>query len=156
MHDLSKVKIRKLFEAMKQGSLVEVTPETFLDACASKQERADVSSLIVQDKSGFYGIVTDQDFTRKAIKKGLSTDSTPVKEIMTPAAKVLTVALDDPIQKAVEIVRKKGKRHIPIMVSDRCVGIISIKNLYVVQDLLDFIIDGEISTQTETVDTLRS
>mmetsp|Transcript_12969 Transcript_12969/g.42292 ORF Transcript_12969/g.42292 Transcript_12969/m.42292 type:complete len:221 (+) Transcript_12969:26-688(+) len=95
-----------------------------------------VGALIVTEPThAIAGIVTDRDllkFMRKTANARYPLVSTPVTDVMTPSENVVCVSPDDTRQRAVDIMKARGIRHLPV-VKDRpfrhLVGIVSVADL---------------------------
>ena len=70
------------------------------------------------------GILTDRDLALKIVAEGRDPQSTKVQEVMT--SKVVTVQMDDDLQKALDLMEEHQLRRVPVEDSDnRMVGIIA-------------------------------
>ena len=70
------------------------------------------------------GILTDRDLALKIVAEGRDPQSTKVQEVMT--SKVVTVQMDDDLQKALDLMEEHQLRRVPVVDSDnRMVGIIA-------------------------------
>jgi CBS domain-containing protein len=83
--------------------------------------------LIVADDL-LVGIVTERDLTAKVLAASLDPDVTRLEAVMTPDPDVL--APGDTPSNALELMRDRGFRHLPIVDKDEIVGIVSIRDLY--------------------------
>jgi CBS domain-containing protein len=87
-----------------------------------------VGGLLVIDNNRLVGIISERDYTRKVILKGRSSKDTFVREIMTPSP--ITINVDTSIDEAMQIMRDKGIRHVPVVDSEGHVaGVLSIRDL---------------------------
>ena len=102
-----------------------------------------VGSLLVMDGDALIGIVTERDYARKVILKGRSSDETPVGDIMT--TKVITSRPEESVKQCMELMSERRMRHLPIVVDDKVVGIISIGDL----------VQAIISDQQEEIEQLE-
>ena len=102
-----------------------------------------VGALPVVDNGTLVGIVSERDYTRKVILKGMSSKETPVSDIMT--AQVLTVTPIESVIECMRIMTEKRVRHLPVLEGTNLVGILSIG------DMVNWII----SAQTATIDNLE-
>ena len=66
--------------------------------------------------------------TRHVIAKGLDGEKTLVSEIMT--ANPDTLSPDDSAGDALALMHSRNFRHLPIAVDGKCVGMVSIRDLY--------------------------
>jgi CBS domain-containing protein len=115
--------VRDLLDA-KGGALWSVEPDqTVYEALALMAERQ-VGAVLVFEGDRLVGILSERDYARQVILKGKASKETPVREIMT--ARVITIGPDDGIGDCMAIMTDKRVRHLPVVVGDRVVGILSI------------------------------
>jgi CBS domain-containing protein len=86
-----------------------------------------VGALLVMKGTALEGIVSERDYARKVILLGRSSSDTPVADIMT--SPVLTVSLDDTVQRCMQLMTDKRVRHLPVVDGGRVVGMVSIGDL---------------------------
>ena len=96
---------------------------------ARKMVRLDVGALVVTDGAGrLAGIVTERDITRRLVVQGLDPKTTTLGQIMTRDPD--TLRPDDSAFDALEIMRIRRYRHLPVVEDDRVVGMVSVRDLY--------------------------
>jgi CBS domain-containing protein len=118
--------VRHLLEA-KGNAVYTITPEApVLDAIRLMAERS-VGALLVMRGEALAGIVTERDYARKVILKGHSSRETPVSEIMTPAP--ASVSPGTTVDECMRLCTELRVRHLPVLDSNRLVGIVSIGDL---------------------------
>ena len=86
-----------------------------------------VGSLLVMDGDALIGIVTERDYARKVILKGRSSEETPVGDIMT--SQVITAKPQQSVRECMGLMSSRRVRHLPVVVDDGVIGIISIGDL---------------------------
>lgn len=91
--------------------------------------------VILDDSEKLIGIVTERDLTRKIIAENKSPGDTKLGDIMT--ANPDTLRPEDRAIDALELMRNRKYRHLPVVENDKVVGMVSIRDLYEVvrQDL---------------------
>jgi CBS domain-containing protein len=98
-----------------------------------------IGALLVLEDGKLVGIMSERDYARKVILKGKSSLDTPVREIMTP--KVFFVRPEQTVEECMALVTDRHIRHLPVMVGEEVVGVISIGDLVrAVIDEKDFMI----------------
>jgi len=92
-----------------------------------------VGALVIVDGQKVVGIVSERDYARKVILQGKSSRDTPVRAIMTE--KVQYVRPEQTIDDCMALMTARHIRHLPVMVDERLVGIVSIGDI--VKALID-------------------
>jgi len=76
------------------------------------------------------GIVSERDYVCKIALLGRTSKDTPVKEIATRGANIVTAKANETVDACMEKMMNKGIRHLPIIDDkDAVIGMISIKDL---------------------------
>jgi len=91
-----------------------------------------VGALLVMENEKLVGIISERDYARKVILKGKASMDTRVSEIMTSV--LFTVHPDQTVHECMEVMTNKHIRHLPVMMDDKVLGIISIGD--VVKDII--------------------
>ena len=86
-----------------------------------------VGALPVVDNSRLIGIISERDYTRKVILKGLSSKDTPVRDIMM--REVLTASPSDSTADCMRVMTEKRVRHLPVLEGTKMIGIVSIHDV---------------------------
>ena len=86
-----------------------------------------VGSLIVKEGGKPVGIVTERDFTRKVLVKGLDQNTAQVKDIMT--SPFHSIDCHESVIDANKLMAKKKVRHLVVTDQDDVVGVLSVKDL---------------------------
>jgi CBS domain-containing protein len=111
----------------KGGTAQSIQPDaTVYDALKLMAEK-NVGALLVLEKGKLVGIISERDYARKVILKGKSSLDTPVKEIMTE--RVMFVRPEQTVEECMALVTEKHVRHLPVLVGDLVVGVVSIGDL---------------------------
>jgi CBS domain-containing protein len=110
-----------------------------LSASATVREAAetmrthDIGDVIASDnKGGLAGIVTDRDIVVRVVAEGRDPRVTLIEEIVS--RDLTAVSPDDPVKRAVELMRERAVRRLPVVKGGKVVGIVSIGDLAVERD----------------------
>ena len=108
------------------------TEQMVFDAIKMMDERG-VSALVVMQGDKLAGIISERDYARKIILKGLSSHSTPIKTIMS--SRVFCTKPEDSCAACLAIMNKHQIRHLPVLQGEKVVGMISLSDL--VKNIID-------------------
>jgi CBS domain-containing protein len=111
----------------KGHDVLSITPDaSVLDAIRLMAEKG-IGALVVMQGDKLAGILTERDYARKIILKGRSSETTPVRDIMT--ADVTTTSSVESVEKCMNLMTDLRIRHLPVVDDGRVTGIISIGDL---------------------------
>ena len=121
--------------ARKGSAVWSISPDATVFETIRLMADKNVSALPVVDNSQLVGIISERDYTRKVILKGLSSKDTAVRDIMT--REMLTASPSDSIQDCMRVMTEKRVRHLPILEETRMIGIVSIR------DVMEWVISAQ-------------
>ncbi|MFL5895266.1 MAG: CBS domain-containing protein [Thermoleophilaceae bacterium] len=104
---------------------------TLRDA-AQLMDREDIGDVLVVENGEVQGIVTDRDIVVRAIAQGKDPGDTSVREVCTTDLE--TLSPDDSVEDAVDRVKGKDVRRLPVVEDGKPVGIVSLGDLAVDRD----------------------
>jgi CBS domain-containing protein len=110
--------------ARKGSAVWSISPDATVFEAIQLMADKNVGALPVVDDSRLIGIISERDYTRKVILKGLSSKDTAVRDIMT--REMLTASPSDSIQDCMLVMTEKRVRHLPVLEGTRMIGIVSI------------------------------
>jgi CBS domain-containing protein len=93
---------------------------------------ADTGALIVTDNGRVAGIVTDRDITVRVVAEQKD-PLTPLREACS-GTDIATVGPDTSIAQAVQIMRTKAVRRLPVVQNSKAVGVVSLGDLAIERD----------------------
>ena len=123
----------------KNPEAFSTSPDTTVFDAIQVMADKNIGALLVMVGDKLEGIISERDYTRKIALKGKSSKQTPVREIMI--SPVITVTPNHTIEDCMRIMTDHRIRHLPVLVSERVVGVISIGDL----------VNWTISYQKETI-----
>jgi CBS domain-containing protein len=118
--------VRQLLGAKAPEVFAVSADDSVLDAIKLMALKGIGAVLAMQD-GRLVGIISERDYARKVVLQGRSSSSTPVRDIMT--ADVVTVRLDDTVDRCMQIVTDHRIRHLPVLESGNVIGVVSIGDL---------------------------
>ena len=97
-----------------------------LDAAHAMRD-ANIGDVLVVDNGKLRGIVTDHDLVIRALAEGREPSSTTLADICSQ--ELSTVSPADSVDHAVQLMRQKALRRLPVVENGRPVGIVSLGDL---------------------------
>jgi len=101
------------------------------DAARSMRE-VDSGAILVCEEGHLRGMLTDRDIVVRAIADGRDPARVEVQEICSPDVEALRP--DDDLDRAVQLMRERHVRRLPVVEGDHPVGIVSIGDLALARD----------------------
>lgn len=115
-----------VMEAMTRNVVTIDAADTVFDACMKYKEKK-VGCLVVVENETCVGIVTERDLIERSICSRRDPNTTRVREIMSSGVKVV-YALDT-VEKALETMRQYKIKKLPVISSEKVVGIITMTDI---------------------------
>lgn len=118
---------------MKTKELVAKAPVTVqcdltLRESAALMDSANVGALLVLDRTGLVGIVTDRDIVVRAVAGAYPPDAR-IDSVMS--TEVVTVDADADVHEAYRVLGSHGFRRLPVLDGERIVGMLTVDDLLV-------------------------
>ncbi len=129
---------------IKGTQVWSVSPETSVLQALVLMAEKNVGALVVLNENQLAGIISERDFARSIAKIGRCLIENPVKEFMTK--EVFTVNPDMSTDECMALMSVKKIRHLPVMVENKMVGLISIGD----------VVKAEISSKDSTINSLEN
>ena len=92
-----------------------------------------IAAVMVTENDVLTGIITERDITTRVVAAEVDPDKATVKEIMT--ANPDTLHPDDTASQAINMMRERNYRHLPVTDGDKIVGMVSVRDLYAIYNL---------------------
>ena len=105
--------------------------DTVLDAARIMRDH-DIGTVLVSDKNQLVGMLTDRDIVVRAVADKADVSAMKVDQI---ASKEITaLAPEDPLDKAVKLMRSRAVRRFPVVNAGKPVGVLTIGDMAVELD----------------------
>ena len=101
-----------------------LTPDATVYEAIDQMAQKGVGALLVMEDNRLVGIVSERDYARKVILKGKASREIQVREIMSYP--VICIAPELTVQQTMALMTEKRVRHLPVVVEETVVGVISI------------------------------
>ena len=118
-------------DVMTTGPITVNASDTVV-AAAQRMRDSGVGPVIVLDDNGVRGIVTDRDITIRAVAEGRDPSEVTVGDICSDD--LVTISPDDSVDQAVQLMRERAVRRLPVVEGGEAVGIVAIGDLAVERD----------------------
>lgn len=99
---------------------------------AKKMRDAHIGNVLVTEDGKLHGIVTDRDLVVRCLATGGDPSKVSLGELCT--GELVTLTPDDAPDAAVQVMREKAVRRVPVVEANRAIGILSIGDLAITQD----------------------
>ncbi|WP_297093067.1 CBS domain-containing protein [Thermococcus sp.] len=106
--------------------LIGVEPEDSIKRACEVMVEFDIGSLVVVEDGKVIGFFTKSDIIRRVVIPGLP-NTTPVREIMS--SELISVDSNTPLREVLDLMAKKGIKHMLIEEGGEIVGIFSLSDL---------------------------
>jgi CBS domain-containing protein len=105
----------KVYEAMTPAP-ASCAPHTPLRLVAQLMADHNCAAIPISDSGTLLGIITDRDIACRAVASALDAPERPAVDFMS--VPVLTVAPDDPLEKAIDLMEENRLHHLPVIGPD--------------------------------------
>jgi CBS domain-containing protein len=113
-------------------SVIGLGEEASLVEAARHMRLNDIGDVLLLDGDSVRGIVTDRDIVVRALAADKDPSTTTIGEIATPDP--VTIGPDEPAAHAVQLMRDRALRRLPVCEDGHVVGVVSLGNLAVERD----------------------
>jgi CBS domain-containing protein len=123
--------VQRVKEIMTAQPVTLDKDATIAEAAKLMRDRG-IGDVIVVDGEDAEGIVTDRDIVIRGVAEGADPATTRLGQVVS--GDLTSVAPDDPVERAIELVREKAIRRVAVLDGGKPVGIISIGDLAIERD----------------------
>lgn len=123
--------MQQVREIMTARPVVCPSTATVSEAAAIMRDR-DIGDVLVEEQGRLCGILTDRDIVVRGVAEGRDVGPLPVGEMMS--GDLVAVSADSSVDDAIELMRSRALRRMPVVEGDHVVGIVSLGDLAVERD----------------------
>ncbi|MDX1518665.1 MAG: CBS domain-containing protein [Gammaproteobacteria bacterium] len=121
------ITVQQLLNRKGNDEIYSVTPDMMVYDAINMMNKVNVGALLVLENDRLCGIISERDYTRKVILQNKSSQTTPVRDIMTE--KVLYVTPDQTINECLVVMSKNHIRHLPVLQGTKPIGVLSVMDV---------------------------
>jgi CBS domain-containing protein len=107
-------------------------PSASVVEAAQRMRDMNIGAVVVTDGQNLRGIVTDRDIVVRAVAQGDSIGQRSLDSVCSGS--VMTVSPDDDADRAVNMMREKSVRRVPVVSGGQVVGVLSLGDLAMERD----------------------
>jgi CBS domain-containing protein len=116
-------------DVVRERKVCAMRPDGLVDEAARRMKLFNIGAVVIVDNDGnVIGIVTERDITRKVVAEKRDATHVSLSEIMTSNPD--TLAPNDTAHDALDLMRLRGYRHLPVLDDNRLIGMVSVRDLY--------------------------
>jgi CBS domain-containing protein len=124
-------KSQKISELMTSEPVTMQATASTLEAARAMRD-SDIGAVVVLDNGKVCGIVTDRDIVVRAVAQARDLATTKLRDICSH--ELTTLEPTDTVEHAVQVMRAKAIRRLPVVQNGKPVGILSLGDLAVERD----------------------
>lgn len=118
-------------ELMTERPVTLGTDASLAEAAKLMRDRG-IGDVIVVDGESAAGIVTDRDIVIRGIAEGADPNTTRLGQVVS--GELTSVAPDDPVERAIAVMREKAIRRVPVLEGGKPIGVLSLGDLAIERD----------------------
>jgi CBS domain-containing protein len=105
-----------------------ISPDATACEAAELMAAHGIGAVFVTNGSKLAGILTERDITNRLVAKCKDSKTTKVSELMT--ANPVTIGPDESARDALNLMRSKRFRHLPVVKDGHIIGMVSVRDLF--------------------------
>lgn len=117
-------------DIISNQELTILPPETTVREASAIMASRGISAVMISEDGRLAGIFTERDLVRRVVAADRDPAKTPLSDVMTPQPDTLHPS--DTAANALQRMRARGFRHLPVLDGDSIVGMVSIRDLFAV------------------------
>jgi CBS domain-containing protein len=108
----------------KGSNVVTISPKASIRAAAHKLNEKKIAALVVTDGESILGLVSEQEIVRAYSRHGAAVEGMSVRDIAD--TNTIAVAPSDSLKRAMALMTRHRKRHLPVIREGKLAGIVSL------------------------------
>ena len=123
---------QKIRDVMSRKPVTLRLDDTVSSAAEAMKQNNIGDVLVMDSENKVAGIVTDRDIAVRAVAEGKDPSATSLDEVCS--SNIATISPDDPVSAAVDMMRERAIRRLPVVEGGKPVGVVSIGDLAIERD----------------------
>ena len=123
---------QKIRDVMSRKPVTLRLDDTVSSAAEAMKQNNIGDVLVMDSENKVAGIVTDRDIAVRAVAEGKDPSATSLDEVCS--SNIATISPDDPVSAAVDMMRERAIRRLPVVDGGKPVGVVSIGDLAIERD----------------------
>ena len=119
---------RLIQDAIERKRIISLDASEMVSDAAKLMAKHHVGALLVVNGDRLEGILSERDIVTRVVAAGRNPNQTAVEDAMTANPETLTPSAT--AEEALNLMRLKGFRHLPIVSEGKILGMISLRDLY--------------------------
>ena len=119
--------MHRLRSVLERQQVITAAPDATVQEVAVKMTRAHIGAIPIVQQDRLIGIFSERDLMTRIVVPGRDPHATRVSEVMT--REVETATLEEHVDFCVEKMKRVGCRHLPVVVDDKVIGVVSMRDL---------------------------
>jgi len=119
--------MHRLRHVLQSRQVTSAPPDASVLAVAARMTEARVGAIPILEGERLVGIFSERDLMTRVVVPRLDAERTPVADVMT--REVVTASLEEHVDACVEKMLRVGCRHLPVLVGQRVIGVLSMRDL---------------------------
>jgi len=115
--------VKQILEG-KGSTVWTIHPDQYVFEALQLMAEKEVGALVVVNAGRLVGILSERDYARKIILRGVSSRETTVRDIMSN--RVVFVTPEQTVEQCLALMTEKRCRHLPVLDEGKVVGLVSI------------------------------
>lgn len=115
-------------DVVSEQELTLLNERTTVREAVDHMARRHIGAVMIVHDDKLIGIFTERDLLKRVVAPGLDPARVVLGEVMTRNPD--TLAPDDEVHNALDLMSRRGYRHLPVVDDRRVIGMVSVRDLY--------------------------
>ena len=108
----------------KGGDVATISPNASIKSAADSLVERNIAALVVTEGESILGVVSEREIVQAYSRHGTRIGAMTVRDIVSPG--LVSVSPEDSLKRAMTLMTRHRKRHLPVLSEGRLAGIVSL------------------------------